>query len=293
MLTSTYRFGIDFEENDSAGEIETKRREAVQEMLSNLLMYSAVGKVPNGIRLETAMRYGTESASVIYADFSCELTGSGVSLESSILEGKRLRFSWDEVLSAIDLSPEILPFLNAAPHAGASLTSGMDAGVLAKPYLDVLTAFIASIPSESHEDIPEEGIFPAVDQEIAWSFSEEQITSLLSSLAEVLAGDNQLKAFLCGFGIDEDEFSGFTETILHGAKDFRDAPSGELLTVHLGLSSHPLPAYLLVDISHPQSDDYDAIVAIAKEGEKEDGLNLILSTLVNKEVTLSSRSMLN
>ena len=183
MLTSTYHFGIDFEENPSADEIESRRREAVQEMLSNLLMYSAVGKVDNGIRLETAMRYGTESASVVYADFSCMLDSSGVSLESSLLEGKRLCFSWDEVLSAAEISPEMLPLLAAAPHGGESLSSGVDADALAKPYLDVLTAFISSIPAETHEDIPEEGIFPAVGQEITWSFTEEQIAALLRSLA--------------------------------------------------------------------------------------------------------------
>lgn len=283
MLTSTYHFGIDFEENPSADEIESRRREAVQEMLSNLLMYSAVGKVDNGIRLETAMRYGTESASVVYADFSCVLDSSGVSLESSLLEGKRLCFSWDEVLSAAEISPEMLPLLAAAPHGGESFSSGVDADALAKPYLDVLAAFISSIPAETHEDIPEEGIFPAVGQEITWSFTEEQIAALLRSLAEVLADDDQLRPFLCGFGVDEDALSEFTEMLLQGAKDILDAPSGEVLSVHLGLSDHPLPAYLLVDISHPQSEDYDAIVAIAKQGEKEDSLHLILSTLVNKD----------
>lgn len=181
--------------------------DAVVEVINNAILSGGAAKTGEGLVLSLGATYAKEGEETAPAA-SCRvyLNRDGFHLETSLLPGERVSGTWEtllrmagvddatiaQLLSIRDIDPELL---KAQIEQTVAQVMPM-VKQIAAPYLNILTAFAASLPREVQEDVAAEGYFPAAKQEVTIALTAKAAGQLITQLADQLANDQMLSSLL-------------------------------------------------------------------------------------------------
>lgn len=179
--------------------------------LSSLLDVSTlrmgVCRIEGGVRLLLAgMVKAQEGAQDVYADASVDVTRAGLSIDSSLLEGRRVSVTWETLLSLAGLSDEEIAMAMGALDAdweamlAEVLTQAepyveMAMQILA-PYGETVAAWAQTLTIEQLDDVEATEDYPAVATLIDVYITEKDLGALITSLSTQLEADSTLCAIL-------------------------------------------------------------------------------------------------
>ncbi len=198
---------VTIELNDAQfDEADASQLGALAKAAEDIRLTGGFGKIENGYRLELAGAYVPESGAPVDVTLSLNLTADGVSIESNLLEGERVTAKWETLLAlcgadqaTIDqiMSIKDVNWDDALLQLGEAVGAGIsEAARLAEPYADTFSNFVASLSIEQLSDVPAEGDFPAVDNEISIECPMTDLASLLDTLADQVEKDEALAPYL-------------------------------------------------------------------------------------------------
>lgn len=208
--------------------------DTIAQALDAATLTAGVRRLDDGLRLELAASYdaGTEPVDLTAA---LSLTGEGAALESNLIEGQRVTAKWETLLALCGLNSEeisaLLTFTSLSADQKLALLEPF--GALLEPYGQILSDFVASLPMELREDVPAEGDYPAVAQELVIGCTDADLAALLEALATQLEADEALAPILEGLLASfETDTDGLCAALRGAASELRD--SEEYLTLFLG-----------------------------------------------------------
>lgn len=290
MISYNFNVALDMED-DALGAEYAADIAAVEKLLSGLTLYVAGGSVSDGLRVEIAGDYG-DAANSIGADVSAMLSNDGVSLESSLIEGKRITVKWETLLTLLGVPQEQIDRLKDLEDADfeAMLADFQEkasevlqaVGDAAAPYLGVVMEFVQKLPVEQQEAVAAEGSFPAVDHAMIWTVTPADCATLVDALADTLEQDENLPALAAKYDVDfpKDELLG---KMRESAESLRTGGDGDKLHFEIGYSDDGLPAYLLLSALNEAENTRDTFALITEPGDAENAYHLLAFAMQNKD----------
>ena len=208
--------------------------DAISQVLDAVTLTAGVCRLDDGLRLELAAAYDAGSGP-IDLNAVLSLTSEGAALHSNLIEGQVVTAKWETLLALCGLSDEeisaLMTFVSLPADQKLALLEPL--GAVLAPYGQILADFVAGLPMELREDVPAEGDYPAVAQELIISCTDADIAMLIDALAAQLETDEALAPILDGLLADlETSTAGLCAALRSAASELRDAE--EYLTLFLG-----------------------------------------------------------
>lgn len=181
---------LEMSEDDAAA------AQAVCEVLKDAQLTVGAAQIPDGIAL---MLRGKYLAAPAAADVTLSLTTDGAAIETSLLPGERIAFSWEAALTEAGFDENtraiLLNLRDTDPAQIAALIEqtlrmvSSYCALIASPYQQIVADFFAAQPMEIRENVAAEGDFPAAAKEVSVIITQKAFGGLLVSLAERLEQD--------------------------------------------------------------------------------------------------------
>ena len=278
-------FGESFAEQN---EVAAEDLAAISEVLANSTLHVSGGKYDDGVRLYLAGLYG-HGESALTVDAALNITRAGLSLESNLIEGRKVTVTWDTLLRMFGVDDETLAALKSLSglteeDVTTALTALLDelsvylqkAAEIASPYVEKVAEFAASLPVETLENVTEDSGYPAAARVVTITCTDKAIGELLVSLADMLEQDAVLAPILdqmIAGGMDITH-NGVTATnTAEACALLRTAVAEELtdesrpLQLVLGTDESGMNAYLIV---YKETEDGGAIALTATMMQPDD-----------------------
>lgn len=189
-----------------AGE-DAEMADAILEIVNTAVICADVAKTEDTLVLGFTAAYPSEDGTDdIYAGARIGLSYDGLYLETSLLPGERISANWETLLAMLgaddatvqqilqlrDLDPALL--MAQVQQIAASVPALVQQ--VASPYLDIVSAFFGTLPTESAQDVAAEGYFPAAKTEVTLTLTQKAMGELIAQLAAQLSGDPVLSPLL-------------------------------------------------------------------------------------------------
>ena len=242
-----------------------------------------VGKLDDGYRIELAGEYAPSGKQSTAIDAAIELTREGVVIESDLIEGKRLSATWESVLLMCGVPTDQIQQIQALWDADLEALVGQLSeqakqaveiiGQVAQPYANTVVDFLETLPADIAEDVEAEGIFPAVDDEVTITATDEDLSRLFVALLDQLESDETLvpliDSLFVSSGAEGVDTAMLCEALRAEAEAF--ARNGNNYTLMLGINDEGLAGYCLFDVTgaDAQSDTFSVDERRRDAGESE------------------------
>lgn len=312
-------FGESFTENTG---VDAETLAAISEVLDNARLHVSAGAYDDGVRLYLAGLYGY-GENAIGVDAALNITGTGLSVESNLIEGKKVTVTWDTLLRMLGADDETIAALKSLTElteedVASALTALLDelsafaekAAEVASPYLEKVLEFAEGLPVETLENVTDDSGYPAAAHVVVITCTDKAIGELLVSLADLLEQDAVLAPILdqaIAGGMDITH-NGVTATnTAEACALLRTAVAEELtdesrpLQLVLGADENGVPSYLTV-IKEMEDGKYVAFIATLayaddntfyslylsagthlEDGSMEDGISMGLTASIDPE----------
>ena len=311
-------FGESFTENTG---VDAETLAALTEVLDNTRLHMSAGAYDGGVRLCLAGLYGY-GENAISVDAALNITGTGLSVESNLIEGKKVTVTWETLLRLLGADDETIAALKSLTElteedVASALTALLDklsafaekAAEVASPYLEKVLEFAEGLPVETLEDVTDDSCYPAAAHVTVITCTDKAIGELLVSLADLLEQDAVLAPILdqaIAGGMDITH-NGVTATnTAEACALLRTAVAEELtdesrpLQLVLGTDESGMNAYLIVyketedgvaialTATMMQPDDDSAAFVLSagthlEDGSMEDGIAMTLTADVDSD----------
>lgn len=309
-------FGESFTENTG---VDAETLAAISEVLDNARLHVSAGAYDDGVRLYLAGLYGY-GENAIGVDAALNITGTGLSVESNLIEGKKVTVTWDTLLRMLGADDETIAALKSLTElteedVASALTALLDelsafaekAAEVASPYLEKALEFAEGLPVETLENVTDDSGYPAAAHVVVITCTDKAIGELLVSLADLLEQDAVLAPMLdqaIAGGMDITH-NGVTATnTAEACALLRTAVAEELtdesrpLQLVLGADENGVPSYFILykgldedtavafTATMMQPDDNSFAFAISAgthlaDGSMEDGITMNLTASID------------
>lgn len=312
-------FGESFAEQN---EVAAEDLAAISEVLDNTTLHVSAGAYDDGVRLYLAGLYG-HGESALTVDAALNITGTSLSLESNLIEGKKITVTWETLLRMCGADDETIAALKSLTElTEEDITSTLTellselsvyaqkALEVAAPYVEKVVEFAASLPVETLENVTEDSGYPAAARVVTITCTDKAIGDLLVSLADLLEQDAVLAPML-----DQAIASGMTIThngvtatntaeacaLLRTAVAEKLTDESRPIQLVRGADENGVPSYLTV-IKEMEDGKYVAFIATLayaddntfyslylsagthlEDGSMEDGIAMTLTADVDSE----------
>ena len=240
---------------------------AISEVLDNTTLHLSAGAYDGGVRLYLAGLYGF-GESALSLDAALNITETGLSVESNLINGRKITVTWDTLLRIFGADDETIAAIKALSEVTEEeITSAVTellgklsvylqkALEIASPYLEKVVEFAVSLPVETLENVGDDSGYPAAAKVVTITCTDKAIGELLVSLADMLEQDAVLAPILdqmIAGGMDITH-NGVTATnTAEACALLRTAVAEELtdesrpLQLVLGADENGVPSYLTV-----------------------------------------------
>lgn len=309
-------FGESFTENTG---VDAETLAAISEVLDNARLHVSAGAYDDGVRLYLAGLYGY-GENAIGVDAALNITGTGLSMESNLIEGKKVTVTWDTLLRMLGADDETIAALKSLTElteedVASALTALLDelsafaekAAEVASPYLEKVLEFAEGLPVETLENVTDDSGYPAAAHVVVITCTDKAVGELLVSLADMLEQDAVLAPMLdqaIAGGMDITH-NGVTATnTAEACALLRTAVAEELtdesrpLQLVLGADENGVPSYFILykgldedtavafTVTMMQPDDNSFAFAISAgthlaDGSMEDGITMNLTASID------------
>ncbi|MCI6374436.1 MAG: hypothetical protein MR821_03985 [Clostridiales bacterium] len=198
-------FDESFSENTG---VDANTLAALTEVLDNATLHVSAGAYDDGVRIYLAGLYGY-SESALSVDAALNITEAGLSVESNLIEGKKVTVTWETLLRLLGADDETIAALKSLTElteedVASALTVLLDklsafaekAAEVASPYLEKVLEFAEGLPVETLEDVTDDSGYPAAAHVTVITCTDKAIGELLVSLADLLEQDAVLAPML-------------------------------------------------------------------------------------------------
>ena len=311
-------FGESFTENTG---VDAETLAALTDVLDNTRLHMSAGAYDGGVRLCLAGLYGY-GENAIGVDAALNITGTGLSVESNLIEGKKVTVTWETLLRLLGADDKTIAALKSLTElteedVASALTALLDklsafaekAAEVASPYLEKVLEFAEGLPVETLEDVTDDSGYPAAAHVIVITCTDKAIGELLVSLADLLEQDAVLAPILdqaIAGGMDITH-NGVTATnTAEACALLRTAVAEELtdesrpLQLVLGADENGVPSYFILykgldedtavafTVTMMQPDDNSFAFATSagthlEDGSMEDGIAMTLTADVDSD----------
>lgn len=312
-------FDESFSENTG---VDADTLAAITEVLDNVTLHVSAGAFDGGVRIYLEGLYGY-SESALSVDAALNITEAGLSVESSLIEGKKITVTWETLLRMCGADDETIAAIKSLTElTEEDITSTLTellselsvyaqkALEVAAPYVEKVVEFAAGLPVETLENVTEDSGYPAAARVVTITCTDKAIGDLLVSLADLLEQDAVLAPMLdqaIAGGMDITH-NGVTATnTAEACALLRTAVAEELtdesrpIQLVLGADENGVPSYLTV-IKEMEDGKYVAFIATLayaddntfyslylsagthlEDGSMEDGIAMTLTADVDSE----------
>lgn len=280
-----------------------KQFDAVMSMINDVKLSLGVGKIADGVRVELTGSLVPEGTAGAGISAAADLTREGVSVESDLIEGRKLTATWETILqlagvdqttSALLLSLRDIDLETAiaavTEQAKAMAEMAKQAVV---PYAETAKAFVATLPSTTEENVPADSTHPAVAKRVCVTFTPDDLRMLLTQLTDQLEQDESLVPLL-DLALAQGGADGANTAALCASirEELADLTGTEPFTLTVGQYEDGSPAYVeVLDSSKngmyalmtpPADGSYGgafslAFIAQDGEGEEQEEASLSMS----------------
>lgn len=311
-------FGESFTENTG---VDAETLAALTEVLDNTRLHMSAGAYDGGVRLCLAGLYGY-GENAISVDAALNITGTGLSVESNLIEGKKVTVTWETLLRLLGADDETIAALKSLTElteedVASALTVLLDklsafaekAAEVASPYLEKVLEFAEGLPVETLEDVTDDSGYPAAAHVTVITCTDKAIGELLVSLADLLEQDAVLAPILdqaIAGGMDITHGGVTATNTAEACALLRTAVAEELtdetrpLQLVLGADENGVPSYFILykgldedtavafTVTMMQPDDNSFAFATSAgthlaDGSMEDGIAMTLTADVDSD----------
>lgn len=281
-------FDMNMDVLDPSQETERALIDGVMQVLDASTLSVGVGKLDDGYRIELSGEYAPSGKQSTAIDAAIELTREGVVIESDLIEGKRLSATWESVLLMCGVPTDQIQQIQALWDADLEALVGQLSeqakqaveiiGQVAQPYVNTVVDFLETLPADIAEDVEAEGIFPAVDDEVTITATDEDLSRLFVALLDQLESDETLvpliDSLFVSSGAEGVDTAMLCEALRAEAEAF--ARNGNNYTLMLGINDEGLAGYCLFDVTgaDAQSDTF-SVIAQMSEDETQANLSFV------------------
>ncbi len=178
-----------------------------EQLLNRLVQSVGIGVLENGVRLvlDLSVREGEKSAGF---DVALNVTTDGLSIESNLMPGQRLVASWQELYSIFDFLIETpaLSDIDWDAAVDAISTQVLDiikqAVAWAGPYIHILADDAQDWSVSVKKDVPAQGYYPAVDEQVNVTITSGNLAKLFSDIAAQFDQDPEFDALALSLGFE-------------------------------------------------------------------------------------------
>ena len=308
MIRGDMTMGLDMDASLlGLGETEQAMLGAVSDLLSRVTISAAAGKTEDGIRLELgAALADAQGGAPVTADAAANLSRTGLSVESSLLAGRRVTARWETLMAMAGMSDgDIMTFLSIRDMDWAAMLPQLAAAAqeymrlaagIAAPYAGTIADWFYALPRETALNVPAAENYPAAAAELTITLTAKDAGVLIARLAGQVKEDETLCGLLSlliqeaytGEG-DAPTVAQLCDELTAAAASLTDTDNPLRLFIGLDENSRPLYAQLcafsgdtltgLVEvIAYTDADGLIpwqfSILAFNGEGEATDGVFL-------------------
>lgn len=180
---------------------------ALLPLLDSATLRVGACRIDGGVRVMLAgMVKAQEGAQDVYADAAVDITGAGLSVDSSLLTGRRVSVTWETLLSLCGLSDEEIAMVMGLKDADfdALLTELLSmaetylstAAQILAPYGETAATWAAGLTVETLTDVEATEDYPAAAVLYNVYVTQKDLGELVTQLATQLEGDTTLCALL-------------------------------------------------------------------------------------------------
>ena len=295
---------------------EMAQVEALTTMLDTTTLRVGACAIDGGVRVLLAgLVKAQEGAEDVYADVAVDVTRAGMSIDSSLLEGRRVSVTWETLLSLAGLSDEetamVLGMLDAdwetlltelieqaQPYAQKAIQ-------LLSPYGETVAAWAQTLTIEQMTDVEATEDYPAVATLVDVYVTEKDLGVLIKALADQLAQDEELCSLLDELIpelIDDDSYPGtaaLCAQLSEASASLTDEEYPVILSLAMDEEGTPLYAefynavsdgtaqyaglFYYPDAADPALYNYEfSVLSLGIDGNAEDGVMLYGTTKSNE-----------
>ena len=223
-------------------------------------------RIDGGVRLLLAgLVKAQEGAQDVYADVAVDVTRAGVSIDSSLLEGRRVSVTWKTLLTMCDLSDEEIAMVlglmdvdwdtllsdlieQAQPYIAIALQ------ILA-PYGETVAAWAQTLTIEQMTDVEATADYPYCATLVNVYITEKDLGVLIKSLADQLAQDQTLCTMIDGLiaQMSDESYPGTAALCAQLSENAANLTDEELpLILSLAMDEAGTPLY--IEVCNIESD---------------------------------------
>lgn len=257
-------FGESFAEASGA---DAETLDSLTEVLDNATLHVSAGAFDGGVRLFLAGFYGY-GESALSVNAALNITEAGLSVESNLIEGKKITVTWDTLLRLLGADDETLAAIKSLSEVteediASAVTELLNelAGFaqkaieIASPYLEKVIEFAVGLPVETLENVTDDSGYPAAAKVVTITCTDKAIGDLLVSLADVLEQDAVLapmldQAIASGMTISHNGVTAANTAeacaLLRTAVAEKLSDESRPIQLILGTDENGVPAYLIL-----------------------------------------------
>ena len=257
--------------------------DAVVDLLEQVRLSAAAGKLSEGVRLEMAAALGEAS---VYAAANLEKTG--ITLESDLIEGQKVTVKWETLLAMAGLTDGDIAMVMSMRDVDwnetmAQLLVAAEeyialGAALAAPYAETVSAWTETLYAEVYENVPATEGYPAVAQQLDIYITEADLGVLLASLAAQLKEDANLAPMLDMLLAESGEdvtTAALCEEMTAAAAQMTDTETPLLLTLAMDEAGNLLFVQLFI-LGADGTSMFAEVIAVADDqGGMDYALNLM------------------
>lgn len=206
MLNADVKFRLDLD-GEAMGfhDMDQQIMDAIHAVLDAATLNLAAGKIEKGIRLEAgAALENAQSGDDVTADIAANIDLYGVSLESSLLPGRKVTAKWETLMAMAGMSDADISMMLALrdvdwavmlPQLFSMLEDYLNMAMqFAAPYVETIAEWTTTLATEEFTDVAAADSLPAAAKATHFYLCEKDVGNLIAALADTLEKDTTLTA---------------------------------------------------------------------------------------------------
>ncbi len=267
----------------------------VLDALDQATLTVGFGAFDEGIRLTLEGELADPaSGDAVSVSAAINVTLDGLSIESDLLEGRRVTASWEALLALGGLDQESISIFTTAKDLlksgeGLDMLEAMVTELLAElesalatfgdlftPYVETIANFIVTLPIEMKTDLHEEN-YPATATEISVTVTAADLGRLLTQLCDQTAADAELMQLLDEVLAESGEEITAADFISALREEAKSMTGTTPMVFYLGMDENNMPMYLEMYVTDEATGE-TAYVGLF--GYEDEDTSLILELMI-------------
>lgn len=312
---------------DLSGE-ELAQFDSLLSLMNETTLRVGVCRLPDGLRIElTGMLDAPEGAQDVQARMAYDLTRTGLSIDSSLFEGRRVTMTWETLLKLCEVDDQTIAMITSLLRGDTTFEALLDklmaqiepviamVGQMITPYAETVAAWAQTLYIERLTNVAATEDYPAAATVTNVYVTDKDLGSLITLLCGRLKADQNACAMLDSILAQMDDgepmsTAALCDELLARAADMTDEENPLILTAAFDAEDTPLyfelynlepngqseyaGAFLYPQADNPNAYNYDlSFFVLSAAGDVQDGLSFFGTVTADPQDALAADVTMN